>query len=376
MAIRYPLYRPFFDQDEVDAVKATLESGWVAQGPRNKDLEQLVRDKVGVGHAICVNNCTAALHLALLALGVGKGDEVIVADFTYPATGHAVLYCGAKARFADVEMGTYNVDAASIRNLMNKRTKAIMPVHTFGQMADMDAIMELADERQVPVIEDAACALGSTFKGRQAGSVGALGCYSFHARKGVTTGEGGMVVTKDETLGEKVRRLSVFGLLHRPSPTNMDEFNVPEFVDLGYNYKMSDIAAAVGVAQMAKLARIMEIKAALAKVYQKELGEIDDIAPPFLDPRCGHIFQSYVALVSPTINRNRLIKRLFERGIQCQIGTYACHVQPVYASKDRCPNSKALFERTLSLPFYPDLSESDISSICAEIGRTLKECSK
>lgn len=376
MTIRYPLYRPYFDQDELDAVKATLESGWVAQGPRNKDLEQLVKDKTGVGQAICVNNCTAALHLALLALGVGKGDEVIVADFTYPATGHAVLYCGAMARFADADMGTYNVDYESIRRLMNERTKAIIPVHTFGQMANMGAIMELADEWHVPVVEDAACALGSTFRGRQAGSVGALGCYSFHARKGVTTGEGGMVVTNDEGLGEKVRRLSVFGLLHRPSPSNMDEFNVPEFVDLGYNYKMSDIAAAVGVAQMAKFDRIIDRKLALAKVYQSELEAIDDISPPYIDSRCGHIFQSYVSLVSPTINRNRLIKRLFERGIQCQIGTYACHVQPVYSSKDRCPNSKALFERTLSLPFYPDLSESDISSICAEIGRTLKECSK
>ncbi len=347
MAIKYPLYRPFFDQEEVNAVKSTLESGWVAQGPRNSDFEAAVKKMTSVKHAICVNNCTAALHLSMMALGISKGDEVIVADFTYPATGHAVLYCGASARFADVDLRTYNIDAESISSLINPRTKAIVPVHTFGQMADMDAVMGIAEENDLPVIEDAACALGSTFRDKEAGSIAQLGCYSFHARKGVTTGEGGMVVTNDDELGNKIRRLSVFGLWHRPMPENMDEFNVPEFIDLGYNYKMSDIAAAVGVAQLKKFDRILMLKRELAKVYSEELEGIDGITTPYVDPRCGHIYQSYVGLVDKRVNRNRLIKRLFDKGIQCQIGTYACHVQPVYGSLDHCPNSEDLFHRTL-----------------------------
>jgi perosamine synthetase len=374
MAIRYPLYRPYFDQDEVDAVKETLESGWVAQGPRNKELEESVKKKVGVKHAICVNNCTAALHLSMLALDVKKGDEVIVADFTYPATGHAVLYCGATARFADADPKTYNVDVKSISSLINKRTKAIVPVHTFGQMANMDEVMKIANEHDLSVVEDAACALGSTFRGKQAGSIAQLGCFSFHARKGITTGEGGMVVTDDNELGDKVRRLSVFGLWHRPSPSNMDEFNVPEFVDLGYNYKMSDIAAAVGVAQMKKFNHIMALKNELANVYSVELEKVAGITPPYVDPRCNHIFQSYVGLVDKKVNRNRLIKRLFDKGVQCQIGTYACHVQPVYASTDKCLISEMLFNKTISLPFYPGMSPEDISYICKAIKETLPDC--
>ena len=373
MNVEIPLLRPYFDSEEIEEIKNVLDSGWVSQGPKVKEFEDKIAKDLGVKHAIAVTNCTSALHLALLGIGVKGGDEVLVADFTFPATGHAVLYCRAKPIFVDINSQTYNIDPALIEDKITDKTKVIIPVHTFGQPAEMDKIREIAEDHNLKVIEDAACALGARYKNKYAGTIGDIGCLSFHARKGITTGEGGMVVTDDESLADKIRDLSVFGMTSAWNREKSDKFIIPEFTELGYNYKMSDITAAVGVAQLKKLDKIIERKRELAKYWDDNLREMDFIEAPYVSENVKHIYQSYIALVDKRINRNKLIETLMKKGIQTQIGTYASHIQPVYNSEDKCPNSLDIFNRSLALPMYYMLKEEDIDIAASYLKKALEE---
>ena len=373
MKYEIPLVRPYFDSEELEEIKKVLDSGWVTQGPKVKEFEDKITDYLGVKHAIAVTNCTSALHLALLCIGIKGGDEVLVADYTFPATGHAVLYCRAKPVFVDTDLKTYNINPELIEEKITERTKAIIPVHTFGQPTEMDKIMEIAEEYNLKIIEDAACALGARYKNRYAGTIGDIGCFSFHARKGITTGEGGIVVTNNEKLASKIRNLSVFGMTSAWDKERSDKFIIPEFVDVGYNYKMSDITAAVGVAQLRKLDRIIERKRELAKYWDEKLQEMEFIEPPYVSENVTHIYQSYVALVDKRINRNKLIEILVKKGIQTQIGTYASHIQPVYNSSDKCPNSLEIFNRSLALPMYYMLKEEDIDVAAMHLKEALED---
>lgn len=358
---KIPLLKPHFDGEEIREIQKVLESGWVSQGPKTEELEKLICEYLHVNHAIAVNNCTAALHVSLLSIGITAHDEVLVADYTFPATGHAVLYCGGRPVFVDVDARTYNINPAELEGKISEKTKAIIPVHTFGQAADMDTIMAVAEQYSIPVIEDAACALGATYKKKYAGTIGDIGCFSFHARKGITTGEGGMVVTRNEELAQKIRRLSVFGMTSAWE-REKKAFSIPEFVDVGYNYKMSDINAAVGVAQLKKLDTIIKRKRVLAQYWDEILEDIPDIEPPYVEKNVTHVYQSYVPLVDRKIRRNHLIRALLKRGVQANIGTYASHIQPVYKSEDRCPVSLDIFRRAVALPMYYSLKESEINT--------------
>ncbi len=373
MIAKLPLAKPYFDLEELEEIKKVLDSCWVTQGPEVKELEDKTANHLGVKYAIAVTNCTAALHLALLSIGIKKGDEVLVADFTFPATGHSVLYCGAIPVFADVNLRTYNIDPGPIEEKITDKTKAIIPVHTFGHPAEMDKIMKIAEYYDLKVIEDAACALGAKYKDKYAGTIGDIGCFSFHARKGITTGEGGMVATNNENLAKKIKHLSVFGMTSAWDREKNDRFVVPEFNEVGYNYKMSDITAAVGVAQLRKLDKIIEKKRELAKYWDEKLQEIEFIEPPYVSEHTEHIYQSYVALVNKRINRDKMIDRLMKNGIQTQIGAYASHIQPVYNSKDKCPNSLEIFSRSLALPIYYMLREEDIDMAGTSLKRVVKE---
>ena len=370
--VSLPLLRPFFDQEEIDEIKKVFDSGWVAQGPKVKEFERCCAKYLGCNYAIAVTNCTAALHLALLALGIKKGDDVLVADYTFPATGHSVLYCGARPVFVDINRETYNLDPVELKKKLTKRSKVIMPVHTFGQPADMDPIMEFAEAYDLKVVEDAACALGAKYKGNQAGTIGHIGCYSFHARKGVTTGEGGMVVTNDESLAESIRYLSVFGMKTAWERKKSKKFSIPIFTDLGYNYKMSDIAAAIGVVQLKRLDKILRRKRQLAKYWDTQLQDVKYIKPPYIDEHVRPVYQAYVTLIDKGIDRNGVIDDLAMLGIQTNIGTYASHIQPVYKSKDRCPNSLEVFKRALSLPLYYGMMELNIDLATSKLRQTLE----
>ncbi len=372
MKEKIPLMRPYFDSEELEEIKKVLDSGWVSQGPKTKEFEEKARDYLGVKHAIPVANCTAALHLALLAVGIRKGNEVIVADYTYPATGHSVVYCGAKPRFIDIDPGTYNLDPALLKNKMTARTKAIIPVHTFGQPADMAPIMEFASENDLKVIEDAACAFGARYKKKFAGTIGDIGCYSFHARKGLTTGEGGMIVTRDAGMAAKMRHLSVFGLKAAWDREGSKGFSVPTFTDIGYNYKMSDITAAVGIVQLKRLDRVLAKKRELAKQWDRLLSGIKNIEPPYVDRKCEHVYQTYTTLLDRKIDRNRTIDRLAKVGVQANIGTYASHIQPVYHSSDKCPVSLDVFNRALALPLYYGMNPSQVQAAAEALRSVLK----
>lgn len=370
--MKIPLLRPYFDSEEIEEVQKVLDSGWVSQGPKVKEFENKVEEYLCVRYAVAVTNCTAALHLSLLSLDIGKSNEVLVGDYTFPATGHAVLYCGATPIFVDIDSKTYNINPELIEEKITEKTKVIIPVHTFGQSSDMGKIIKIANQYDLRIIEDAACAFGSKYKDEFVGTLGDIGCFSFHARKGITTGEGGMVVTNDKKLAEKIRQLSVFGM-QTAWDREQSSFIIPTFTDIGYNFKMSDITAAIGVAQLRKLDKIIEKKGELAKYYDEKLREIELIESPFVSKDVKHVYQSYVALLDKSIDRNKLIEKLGEVGIQTQIGTYASHIQPVYHSKDTCPNSLDVFNRALALPMYYDLTDKNIDIVAINLKKILKE---
>ena len=370
---KIPLAKPYFDSDELDEIKEVLESCWVSQGPKVKKFEDTVVEYLGVKYAVAVTNCTAALHLSLLSIGLKEHDEVLVADFTFPATGHSVLYCRAKPVFCDIDPKTYNIDPGLIEEKITDKTKAIIPVHTFGQPVEMDEIVKIATEYNLKVIEDAACAFGAKYKNDYAGTIGDIGCFSFHARKGITTGEGGMVVTNNKNLAERMRYLSVFGMTSAWDREKSNKFTVPEFTEMGYNYKMSDITATVGVAQLRKLDKIIERKRELANYWNEKLQGIDFIESPHVSGNVEHIYQSYVVLVDRRIDRNNIIEKLLEKGIQTQIGTYASHIQPVYRSNDRCPISLDIFNRSLALPMYYQMKEEDIDAVVESLKKVMEE---
>jgi len=363
--------KPYFDSDELKEVESVLKSGWVSKGPKVEEFEKLVSDYTGARYSIAVTNCTAALHLSLLSLGVSVGDEVIVADYTFPATGHSVLYCGATPVFADINPKTYNINIECIDDLITEKTKAIIPVHTFGQPADMDKILKIAHNNDLYVIEDAACALGAKYKGKFAGTIGDIGCFSFHARKGITTGEGGMIVTNNKELATKIKQYATFGMVSAYERENMNEISIQKFENLGYNYKMSDISAAIGVAQMKKIDNIIKEKNLLAEYYNKKLENIDGIDAPYVNDEIIHVYQSYVSIVNKKYNRNKLINLLLENGIQTQIGTYASHIQPVYKTNIKCPNSLYVYKQAIALPMYYGLEKEQIDYVCGTLKNIL-----
>ena len=365
-----PLSRLWIDKNELYEIKKVLESGWLTKGPKNIELEKLVSDYLGIKHVICCSSCTTALHLALLGLEIeikeNEEIEILVADYTYPATGHAVKYCGMKPVFVDIEPKTYNMNYKDLKKKINKKkTKAIIVVHTFGQSADMDKIIKIANKKNIPVIEDAACAMGSKYKGQFCGTIGKIGCFSMHATKGVGIGEGGLLVTNDDKIAKKVRSLATFGL-NTWNRENSKEFVIPVFENIGFNYKLSDLAAAVGIAQFKKKDKIIKKKNALARYWNKRLKEIDYIKPPYIRKGRGntHNYQGYSCLVTPSVNRNKLIQLLKDNGIQCQIGTYCSYIQPCYNNlEDNCEVSKDVYNRSIRLPLFYKLKRNQIDYV-------------
>ena len=371
-----PLSKPFFDEEEIREIEKVLKSGWVAgQGPKNKELETAFAKYIGVKYAVCVSSCTTALHLALLALGVGKGDEVIVPDFTYPATAYAVLYTGATPVFVDITQDTYNIDVKKIEEKITPKTKAIIPVHLFGLCADMDPILEIAKKHNLKVIEDAACAAGSKYKDKFAGSIGDVGCVSFHARKGITSGEGGIVTTNDEKVAETVRSLSCFGV--ESAHSRADEFHIPEFTKLGYNYKLSDIAAAIALIQLKRAENFIKKRNELANYYNEKLKGMELVKAPAVEEFNRHVYQTYAVMLDRKVDRNKTIVELKKKGIQAQIGTYALHPQPVYKDITNCnendfPSSKSAFEQSLALPMFHELTFEEIDYVVSALKEILK----
>jgi dTDP-4-amino-4,6-dideoxygalactose transaminase len=357
---------PSIEDEDLEAVRAALASGYLVQGARVAAFEQAVAEYVGARYAVAVSNCTAALHLGLLALDLRPGDLVIVTAYSWPATANVVELCGAQPVFVDIRPDTFNLDPACLELALSRlmavgdtarRVKAILPVHTFGQVADMPAILNAANRYGLPVIEDAACALGATLHGRQAGTLGNLGCFSFHPRKAITTGEGGMVTTDDLTLARRLRALRN----HGQDP----DAPVPDFIMPGFNYRLTEFQAALGVSQMAKLDRVIAARRDLAARYDALLAGTA-IQIPYRNHGSQPVYQSYVVLLPErrAAHRPDLIRRLREQGIETTIGTWHMPITSYFRTRygyqaGDFPITDQVFARSLTLPLYESLSSGD-----------------
>jgi len=370
------LAAPTFGDEEIEAVREVLASGWVAgQGPRGAQLEERWAAHCGVDHAVAVNNCTAGLHLALLALGVGPGDEVLVADYTFPATGHAVMYTGATPVFVDVRRDTATIDPDLVGAAVKPKTVGIIAVDALGQAADYEPLQKLADQHGLFLLEDAACSMGATYRGRATGAFGDVAAFSLHARKGITSGEGGVVTTARADIAAAVRKRSCFGMESAWSRELSDHLPVPVFDELGYNYKLSDILASVALVQLDRLDVLLSRRRTAAARYRELLSHVPHVDLPAEAEDREHVWQTFAVTVNPPLDRDGLVLDLRREGVQCYIGTYASHLQPVYGSTQTCPESARLLRRHLALPMHANLSAGDVECVAAvfaaAVGRQL-----
>jgi perosamine synthetase len=365
---------PLFDDRELAAVKECLDSHWVTMGPWTKRFEELVAQRHRVSYALATTSCTAALHLASTALGLGPGDEVIVPAYTWVTSAHCAEYVGARPVFADVSLETFNLAPALLAAAITPRTRAVVAVHLFGLAAPMDEILALARRHDLRVIEDAACAIGTTYRGGPVGGLGDVGCFSFHPRKVITTGEGGMVTTNDSAIALRVASLRNHGAAGQPGPMSgpAKPYQMGRFDQLGYNLRLSDIQAAVGVAQMAKLDGLLDERRRLAVGYRERLAGVDDVVAPPAD--AGHTYQSYVIRVieGGVARRNQAMDTMAAQSIQTRPGTHAVHRLEYYVKKyglraGQFPNACVAEDTTITLPMFPGMREEDQETVIAAL---------
>jgi dTDP-4-amino-4,6-dideoxygalactose transaminase len=372
-----PITKPLFGPEEMAAVQKPLESGWVVQGPYVREFEQKFERFVGCTQAITTSSCTTALHIALAVLGLRPGDEVIVPAFTWIATANVVEYMGARPVFCDIDLRTFNIDVNQLAGLVNERTVGIIPVHLFGLCAEMEPILALAQRQGLWVVEDAACGFGAWYGGRHAGTFGDMGCFSFHPRKSITTGEGGMITTDRADYATLARTLRDHGASRTDLArhTSKAGFLLAEYNHLGYNYRMTDIQGALGSVQMDRATWILQERVRRARRYDELLRSIDWLTPPLVPAGYEHGYQSYVTLFRPEEPSLRIVDRLHERrnalmatleaqGIATRQGTHAPVILGYYADKyglrpEQFPQAYLADRLSLTLPLYVQMSETD-----------------
>jgi perosamine synthetase len=369
---------PSIGEEDLAAVREVIASGYLVQGKHVAAFEAAVAKRVGTSEAVAVSNCTAALHMALLALDVGPGDIVLVTAYSWIATANVIELCGARPEFVDIAPDTFNMDPARLENALSRlisnsatarRVKAILPVHTFGQMADMPAMVGLAKRWEIPVVEDAACALGASWQGRPAGSWGRMGCFSFHPRKAVTTGEGGMLTTNDAGLANRLRAIRNHGLDPTASAT--------DFILPGLNYRLTDFQGAMGVTQMAKLDRIIAARRSRAEAYDRLLAN-SGVQVPAVPEASHHVFQSYVVLLPARLAAQRpaIVTALKQNGVEATIGTLHMPLTTYFRSKYNYapgdfPVADKVFARALTLPLHEGLTADEQQTVVTQLQRTL-----
>ena len=387
-----PITRPFIGEEEIEAVQGPLRSGWLVQGPMVREFEGKFEEFTGIRHALATSSCTTALHLAVAALGLQPGDEVIVPAFTWVATANVVEYMGARPIFCDVDLETFNIDVSQIESKITPRTVGIIPVHLFGLAADMDPIMAIARDHGLWVVEDAACAFGTLYHDRHVGNIGQLGCFSFHPRKSITTGEGGMVTTDDDDLARTIASLRDHGASASDYArhTGSGSYQLAEYNLLGYNYRLTDLQAAVGSAQMDRASWILEERIRCATAYDALLADLGWLRTPRTPDGLRHAYQAYVCLFRPEEatmasverlheRRNRLMAELEALGIATRPGTHAAFAQGYYASKydlvpGDFPKSYLAAQLSLALPLFPTMEPGDLEYVAEHligVGRRL-----
>lgn len=386
--MKIPIAKPYFGEEEKRAVLEPLETGWVVQGPKVAEFERRFAAYTGAPSAIATTSCTTALHLALVALGIGPGDEVIVPAFTWVATANVVEMQGARPVFVDIELDTFNIDVVQIESAITPCTKALMPASLFGLSAPMQPIVELAQKHNLKVVEDDACAIGAWYHGHHAGTLAHIGCFSFHPRKAITTGEGGMLITSDETITRRVRSLRDHGASKSDLARHLGakSYLLPDFNMVGYNYRMTDLQGALGIVQVRRLEWILEQRTRLAHIYDESLARLGWLRPPIQPPGCRHGYQAYVGLLQPeppslgnvkrlNAQRNALMDQLDAAGIATRPGTHAVHMLGYYREKyglkpEDFPNAYLADQLTLALPLYAQMTEEEQGYVIKQLANS------
>jgi perosamine synthetase len=370
-----PIAKPFLGLEEEKAAAEAIRSGWVSQGPKVKEFEDTFAEYVGARYAVATTSCTTALHAALAVSGIGPGDEVVVPSLSFIATANSVVHAGARPVFADIDPETCTVTAETIERVITPKTKAIMPVHQMGLPADLDPIMNLCSQRGLVLIEDAACAIGSEYKGKRIGGHGNIACFSFHPRKIITTGEGGMITTDDEGVAQRLRRLRHHGMSVSDVERHASKSVIIEkYPEIGYNYRMTDVQAAMGLVQLRKLPHIIERRREIAAFYDKSLRSIPHIRVPRVPEFAYNNYQSYwIEILGPSpVSRDELMQKLLDRGIATRRGIMAIHLEECYQdSSGFLPETRRITKSTILLPLYPSMTEEEVQYVITQISDIL-----
>ncbi len=373
------LTRPSIDESDIQAVADVLRSGYLVQGPQVRRFEQQVAGYVGTTEAVAVSNGTAALHLGLLALGVAPGDRVAVPAYSWPATANVVVLCGAEPVFVDIDPETFCMEPSQLDRALERSggAAAVLPVHAFGGMADMVGIGEVAARHGVPIVEDAACALGAALNGIRAGRWGRVGCFSFHPRKSITTGEGGMVTTDDAALAERIERMRNHGasVSEERRHAGAKSYVLPEFNLLGFNYRMTDLQGAVGLVQLSKLDRFVDERAECAAYYRAELAGLNWLRLPDEPADGRHAWQAFVTYVDEAqapMPRDAIMERLQAKGIATRPGTHAVHMLGHYRERfglepDDFPAARDCQRHTMAIPLHNRMGERDFAYVVEQL---------
>ena len=376
MAVRIPISRPELGEPEWMAVRRVIESGWVTQGPRVAELEQGVAAMCGAAHGVAVSSCTTALHLALVCAGIGPDDEVIVPSMSFIASTNAIVHAGATPVFAEVDPETFNLDLDDVRRRIVMRTRAIMLVHQLGLPANIDAFRELAREHDLRLIEDAACAIGSRYRDQPIGSHSDLVCFSFHPRKLLTTGDGGMILTSSSEYATRLRLLRQHGMSIPDTVRDASSRVLREsYVEVGYNYRLTDVQAAVGIAQLERLPGVLERRRQLAQRYDEQLRGHPTILTPVVPPEVWWNVQAYAVRLRGFDGQRRdaVMQELLDAGIATRPGVMTAHREPAYRHLGpvSLPQSEAAADGSLQLPLFGALTEANQDEVVRELTRAV-----
>lgn len=367
--MKIPLAKPYLDKEDAQSAYDTILTGWVTQGPRVQEFEEKFANYVGSKYAVALSNCTTALHLAMIVAGVKEGDEVICPSMSYVATANSIRYVGAKVVFAEVNPTTYNIDVDDVRKKITSKTKAILIVHQIGMPADIDAFKDLCNEKNLVLIEDAACAAGSSYKGNKIGSHADLVCFSFHPRKVITTGDGGMITTNNEAYRDRIKLLRQHAMsINDRIRHESDKVIFEDHVELGYNYRMTDIQAAVGIKQLEKLDKIVAERRKVAFKYHQAFKDINCIQLPLEADGYFSNYQSYNVYLKPSckISRNDLMQALLDEGISTRRGVTTAHRETAYKnyqSNYSLPISEDTSDRSIVLPLFYPMTDNEINYV-------------
>jgi perosamine synthetase len=377
-----PFHRPEITEDEIQSVVATLRSGWLTTGAKVKRFEEQFAGYLGCRHAVAVNSGTAALHLALDAVGIKEGDEVIVPTMTFAATAEVVFYLKAKPVLVDCRPDTLNIDPEQIENDITSKTRAIIPVHFGGQPCDMDRILEIARQYKVKIIEDAAHALPASYRDKKVGAIGDITCFSFYATKTITTGEGGMATTENSEWAERMRMMSLHGISHDAWKRYTKEGSwYYEILHPGFKYNLTDIAAAIGIEQLKKCYEFRKAREKIAKIYDTNFADLEEVQTPVRRSDLEHAWHLYVIQLNLDrlrITRNQFIEALREKQISTSVHFIPLHLHPYYRDNfgyhpADFPNASSAFERIVSLPIYPRMPEADVESVIGAVSKIVKQ---